>query len=335
MIAVILFFKNLLSRRKLNFIRVNQAFFVFNQSYDKVLSDYYFYLVGLLGERLHLLSGKCLLYFGAGKFSLFGWQFPVYKIGMQVEHTLVKSGGRDSDGALPGAIPIEGQQSNYLVRIPNVKELLEADIIFDYSRINQENIKKCPELSQYESKSFCISPALYQMQADSFSLSHPRDLHTITLFGNPNEGRRKTFLEALAGLNVESRNINNCFDGIENLYRNTKIIVNIRQTDHHDTLEELRILPALRCGALVVSERAPLVHLTRYSKFIIWGDLHELPSLILDVQTNYEQWHNKIFGDHAFFRRMQRISRRNELMSMKALNRLEKHITDRVRREKL
>ena len=56
-------------------------------------------------------------------------------------------------------------------------------------------------------------------------------------------------------------------------------------------IDLLRVLPALRCGVIVISEHAPLAHLTRYSDFIVWGTLDELPLLVLDVQNNYEKWH--------------------------------------------
>jgi hypothetical protein len=138
------------------------------------------------------------------------------------------------------------------------------------------------------------------------------------MFGNPEESRRRKFLNALELSGVTSQNINNVFDGLEDLYRDTKILINIRQTDHHDTLEELRILPALRCGVIVISERAPLIELTGYSKYIVWGELHELPAIVLDVQNNYEQWQRRIFNNSGFTRRMERISRRNELVAFKA-----------------
>jgi len=87
-------------------------------------------------------------------------------------------------------------------------------------------------------------------------------------------------------------------------------------------------LPALRCGVIIISERAPLVELTGYEKYIIWGNLEELPAIILDVQNNYENWHQKIFQNSGFRRRMERIYRRNELVSLKAVEFLGRRLLD-------
>jgi hypothetical protein len=120
----------------------------------------------------------------------------------------------------------------------------------------------------------------------------------------------------------------NVFSGIEDVYRQTKILINIHQTDHHDTLEKLRVLPALRCGVIVISEKSPLVEQTGYSKYIIWGELSELPDIILDVQNNYEEWHQKIFQNSGFRNRMNRISKRNELVASKAMDLLNTYNRD-------
>ncbi len=322
MIFIYIFLSNLFTRQKLRCIKVNHAYLLAHKKYDKVLSDYYEYIVDLLEVQLVSVDLRGLLIFEVDEPPLISRFLPIFKISLQIEHTLVKYGARDSDSAMVGSIPTALGQKNYLVRIAKLDYLLESDLIFEYSKINEENIKKVPELASYQSKAFCISPALYSIFPHSFDPSFRRRIGTITMFGNPDEGRRKKFLQAIKNAGVVSENINNYFDGIEDLYRDTKIIINIRQTDHHDTLEELRILPALRCGALVISERAPLSHLTGYSKYVIWGDLSELPNLILDVQANYEYWHQKIFGDPGFLKRMGRISKRNELLSLKALHQL-------------
>ena len=66
-------------------------------------------------------------------------------------------------------------------------------------------------------------------------------------------------------------NVNNCFekDKLQTLYKNTKILINIHQTDHHHTFEELRVLPALQCGVLVICEHSPLSNLIPGNDYII------------------------------------------------------------------
>lgn len=322
LINLFIFFEKVFRGNYYSHLKIARIYFVYDQRYDRVTKDYYEYVWSLLAKDLVVINMPCIVFLDCSSFSWLKIFLPIKKIVFQIEHTLVKPGARDCDGALSGHIAIAGSSDRYLVRLANILQLESATLVIEYSQINQFNVQQNSELAAYASKSFCISPALYPLLERSLELSSHRPLTTITLFGNPDEPRRKQFLNTLAKLRVYSQNINNVFYGVEDLYRSTKILINIRQTDHHDTLEELRILPALRCGVIVISERAPLIKLTRYSKYIIWGELDELPALVLEVQNNYEHWHKKIFENSGFVRRMNRISRRNELVSLRAVEHL-------------
>jgi hypothetical protein len=71
------------------------------------------------------------------------------------------------------------------------------------------------------------------------------------------------------------------------------ILVNLHQTEHHHTLEELRILPALLQGVLVVSEPSPLIDKVPYSKFVTFASIEEMPAVISRLMDNYEEsWAN-------------------------------------------
>ncbi|QWE02773.1 hypothetical protein [Polynucleobacter sp. JS-JIR-II-b4] len=299
--------------------KISQAYFICDQRYDRVIRDYYEYVESLIAKDLVEIHTPCLVLLDCSGFSWLNTFLPIKKIAFQIEHTLVKPGARDCEGAIQGHVAMLGGSERYLVRLVNALQLEGANLVIEYSQINQLNIQKSPDLKAYTAKSFCISPALYPLLEYSLDSSSYRTLNTVTLFGNPEEPRRKKFLVTLATLGINSQNINQVFDGIEDLYRNTQILINIRQTDHHDTLEELRVLPALRCGVIVVSERAPLIERTRYSQYIIWGELDELPALVKEVQSNYDYWHKKIFDNSGFISRMNRISRRNQLVSLRAV----------------
>lgn len=299
--------------------KISQVYFIVDQRYDRVIRDYYKYVESLMDKALVTVNTSCVVLLDCSEFAWLKVFIPTKKIVFQIEHTLVKQDARDCEGAVPGHIAIPGSSAKYLVRLANFSKLQSSDVVIEYSQINQFNVRQNPDLASYISKTFCVSPALYPLSENSLSTSHPRPFNTITMFGNPNEPRRKKFLATLASFKVNSQNINNMFEGIDDLYRKTMILINIRQTDHHDTLEELRILPALRSGVIVISERAPLIEKTRYSKYIIWGDLDELPALTIEVQKNYKFWHEKIFDNSGFARRMQRISKRNELVSLRAV----------------
>lgn len=305
-------------------IQLSQVYWIASGSCDSVIRDYHDYVEHLISRSLSKVVEPCIVIFNCDFLMPFSHLLPIRSIRLQIEHTLVKPGARDSDDAIAGVIEIPNSSNHYMVRIVNSDLLLSSDLIFDYSRINLFNIFKAPYFDAYSKKLFCISPALYKLEPACLIRSNKRSINTITLFGNPNEPRRKKFIADLEIGGVKSQNINNIFSGIEGLYRNTKILINIHQTDHHDTLEELRVLPALRCGVIVISEKSPLVELTGYSKYIIWGELSELPAIIFDVQSNYEKWHQKIFNNPGFISRMNRISRRNELVAMKAIELLNK-----------
>ena len=322
LIDLCIFFEKVFRGNYYSCLKIARTYFVWDQRYDWIIRDYYEYVWSLLAKDLVVINVPCIVFLDCSSFSWLKIFLPIKKIAFQIEHTLVKPGARDCKGAPPGHIAIAGSSDRYLVRLANALQLEGANLVIEYSQINQFNVQQNSELAAYASKSFCISPALYPLLEDPLGSSSHRPLTTITLFGNPDEPRRKQFLNTLATLRVNSQNINNVFEGVEGLYRTTRILINIRQTDHHDTLEELRILPALRCGVIVISERAPLIEKTRYSKYIIWGELDELPALVMEVQNNYEYWHKKIFEGSGFVRRMNRISRRNELVSLRAVEHL-------------
>jgi hypothetical protein len=168
-----------------------------------------------------------------------------------------------------------------------------------------------------------IAPTLYPIfKKEAF---RSREIECATLFRNMNEPRRKYFFEKLIEHNIPVQNINNIFNGIEFIYKKIKILINIKQTDHHDTLEELRVLPAIRCGVIVISESVPLQKECRYSDFVVWGKLEELPNIVRDVLSNYANYHQRIFATDHFQRRMQRLELANYLHLKRALNQEQVH----------
>jgi hypothetical protein len=80
------------------------------------------------------------------------------------------------------------------------------------------------------------------------------------------------------------------------VYDASAIMLNIHQTPYHHTLEELRILPALMRGVVIISETAPLIETVPYAAFIVWSSIDALPATIADVTTHYETYFDKFFG---------------------------------------
>lgn len=309
----------LFNNRKYKAIKVHHHTLVIDPHFDHGLREYYNYVTELLIESIMGLplstpATTFILaipdYYSYSKTS-------VKKIAFQVEHTLVKPGGRGAESALLGKTKIPDTEDFYTIRIQNLPELIQNDLIIEYSRPNIKHIRDSKLFNDYLYKVCLITPTLYKVNTSQIS-NTDRKINTITLFRDINQPRRKKFLEDLKANQIEFENINNVFENLNQIYLNTKILVNIRQTDHHDTLEELRILAALRCGVIVISEDAPLKEYTRYNQFIIWGSLENLPTIIHDVQSNYENYHKMIFS-RRFYQRMSFLELSNSKSLTKSL----------------
>ena len=124
-----------------------------------------------------------------------------------------------------------------------------------------------------------------------------RKIQSLTTFININQERRKKLLENISKSKLSHSNISDCFNktSLQKLFQNTKVLINIHQTPHHDTFEELRCLPALQNGVIVVSENSPLNHLIPYNDLIIWTDYENIINKTKEVLENYKEYHKKIF----------------------------------------
>ena len=216
------------------------------------------------------------------------------KIGINTEHTLVKPGGRD----LPETTPIGNvkcdESTKYYVRIHEFEKLNSCDIIIDYSQPNIFNVKTSGLFDNFSNKHVYIAPCIYD---SVYNIKDSRENSTITSFIDTNQYRRKKLIEQLKVLDFNHTNIN-CFDrtGLEKIYRNTKILINIHQTEDHNTFEELRCLQALANGTIVVSEKSPLHHYVPYQNMIVWCSYDDITSQIEDVLNNYHDSYSKIFS---------------------------------------
>jgi hypothetical protein len=242
------------------------------------------------------------------------------KININYEHTLVKKGGRGIENNTPTGIIQYNKDDNYLVRIVNLNDHINSDIIIDYSNPNIYNVKSSGYYNDFSDKYIYISPSIYQT---TYINMENRKISSLTTFIDVNEPRRYKLLENIKNYNqFNNININNCFDknDLENLYRDTKIIINIHQTPHHNTFEELRCLPALQNGVIIVAEKSPLNHLIPYNNLIIWCEYDDIINKVKDVLDNYEEYHSKIFTNDNVTIINNMIIENNKTMEYKILN---------------
>ena len=279
--------------------QINNSIICYNECFLYYAKDYYDYIVNIVKDCLYLHPEICKnVIIGDYEF-IFNNYNPVTRININFEHTLVIPGGRDTHNSVQGVVPILGREAGevretYLVRIDNYDHLMKFDIIIDYSFPNLINIESCGLFTDYMNKCVCVSPLLHPI----YNEKGDRKIQCLTTFINTEEPRRKRLLQQMPE-HLHHRNINNCFErnSIIELYRDTKILINIHQTEHHHTSEELRILPALLAGVIVISEDSPLRENIPYHEYIIWVKYENIIELVENVQKNYDSFFSQIFQD--------------------------------------
>ena len=271
-----------------------------------IVNDYYQYIAEIIKEIIKINNVSISLYEKVEK---------TIHITINFEHTLVKPGGRSILYGTPFGAIKDGNEK-YLVRIDNYQDVSKADIIIDYSIPNITNVKSCPLYNSFSKKHIYISPSIYE----PYFSRESRNIKTLTTFINTNEPRRNKLLNTL----IDHKNVNNCFDkdSMIALLKNTKILINIHQTPHHHTFEELRVLPALECGVIVISEKSPLSELVPYHDLIIWTDYTTIPEKIKEITEKYDEYHTKIFTVEAMHRLNQFKKINYDVLEKAILNRI-------------
>lgn len=297
-----------LQRRALRQQTAGVASIAFNPKHPIFIRHYYLYCVALFRQRLLQETRPINVVFGDYAVTFANAQRTLH-IDLQYEHTLVKPGGRDSAGAEPGTVPIADSDACYLVRIERYHQLRQLDAVIEYSGPNLANIAACGRFGAYLENNVLIAPLLYAFDAGS---SH-RPEGIISLFGDTAQPRRSAFLQRAQAAGLPLQNIQRVFDAeaLRHLYRRTRVLVNVHQTDHHHTFEELRVLPALLCGVVVVSEEVPLKEHIPYARFIIWSRHQDLIETARETEENHAQHYQRIFGDPELARVLEAMRQSN------------------------
>jgi hypothetical protein len=246
---------------------------LFLEKQEEYVSDYYNYISDLIQKIC--ISENISLDISLNTVN----HFPnCIRITINYEHTLVDS--RAAQWFFKGSIPlINNPSETYTIRLENDHYHSKSDIIIDYSCPNIQNL----ESLLIASKMIYIAPMLYPI----CELETNRTIDTLTTFIRTDLPRRRKLLNELGSNHI---NRNNCFekDELIKLYSSTKVLINIHQTDFHHTAEELRILPALACGVIVIAEDSPLKETIPYHESVIWVPYNEIVSKTKEVLENYE-----------------------------------------------
>lgn len=259
---------------------------------DGIINDYYQNIVELI-KKIFLNNPKLNVNINLCDNFNFNNNNVTLNIKINYEHTLVKNGGRDIPAGTPYGGILYNNNEKYFVRIDNYHNLQNSDIIIDYSIPNIHNVRSSPIYNLFSKKHIYISSSIYE----PYFFKEKRNIVTLTTFINVNEPRRKMLLDKINDEKIEHTNVNNCFnkDMLQNILKNTKILINIHQTPHHDTFEELRVLPALECGVIVISEKSPLTEMIPYKDLIIWENYDDIINKVKEVINNYDFYYNKLF----------------------------------------
>jgi hypothetical protein len=287
--------------------RVGPAVLTHNPRHTVYVRAYYRYCVALFRSALQRRPQAVHLVFGgypSGDCAL-----PLRRIAFQIEHTLVKPGGGDSDGAPVSATPLPQGEGRYLARLLHRPALAAADLVLDYSHANILHLRDAGGFDDVLAHTAVIAPLLHE---HCFARDG-RDQSSLTLFSDACEGRRGRFLAAARARGLSTGNLKRCFDtnALQVQYRRTRVLVNVRRSDHHDTIEELRILPALQSGVIVVSEDGPLRHTLPYARFIVWTHYDTLVEQVASVLRDFDTWHARLFGDPELPRVLARMAAAN------------------------
>lgn len=183
------------------------------------------------------------------------------------------------------------------VRLHGPLESFEkASAVIDYSALNIERLANLPALSPHSPTLHTIAPVL----GDFPHNVEPRKVATVaTMYGSPDRGRRGRMRSVLSKAGIEVHNIHN-FENYKIAFRHVAILLNFRQVEHFSTPEELRILPALLQGVVVITEDTPFARKSLCAEYLLFAHASNLIEIVKEVQGDYSKYWAQAFGDDRF-----------------------------------
>jgi hypothetical protein len=276
------------------FKKVNNSYIYYDNNMWIAVKDYTMYVIELLEEYLNKNQSLCVNLFiniNTDKSIELHNENRIIRIGINFEQTIV------SDEIVKYSIEpekkIEFNNKKYTVRMEMFNDLNQMDIVIDYSKPNIKNIQISGLYNDYLKKIKYISPFVYKSVITS---SDEKKTNIITLFSDITPPHRR--YNIITELNKMDNYINrhDCYNKeLLDLLIDTKILINIHQSEYENTFEEIRVLPALMNKVLVISEISPLNEIVPYNPLIIWATYENIIEKTKEVLQNYEEYFNKIF----------------------------------------
>jgi hypothetical protein len=231
---------------------------------------------------------------------------------INIEHTLVLPGGRGSGGSPEAFTSYDGK--TYLVRLPRDEQTAKrASLIVDFSRPNIHHVKNSELSELYEKKAIYIAP-IFGNKSPELSPSG-RDLsnvYTLMNLAGEADRRNQILFDFEARTSVRIVNISGLHSHADSRLGKVGVMLNLHQTDHHQTLEELRILPMLLRGIITISEPSPLLSQVPYARFIRFARPEHMAAEFYRIKHNYfEEWKG-IFADPEYERIIADLRASNE-----------------------
>jgi hypothetical protein len=293
-----------------NFIveTLHECCILYNEKVVLCWNDYYYYVIGVIRSVINELntcgnSFKINIIVNCTSHITDKYNFTnnnkTVRVFIYEEHTIISQGAYNYDeyGSYTKIIYQNNSDNIELFKTIIVREgiINNSDIIINYSSVNQMNFKISMDFKDVYKKMAVINPLIYPYYNEIGN----RTIHCLTTFLYPERPQKRIdFLNKIRENGINHVNINTCNSTGDfiNLYRNTKILINIHQTFFYHTIEELRILPALMCGVIVICEEGPLKEYIPYHDYIVWTTNDNMIQTIRDVEQNYESLHNKFFA---------------------------------------
>ena len=274
-------------------LRINKSELFYTSKWDnKNLNEYYQHI---LNNLILFLTNNNVPYsvnFGCDEIT------KDINLDFQYEHTFIKN-----------------KDDEYSCTVYRFNELIKLQSVFEYSNANVNHIKTS-EYFKENSDIFRYYPPLLYDISNSDRDRNNRFKNCLTIHNSTirrNNVHQKIDMDYYH--NVCSGNVY-CKNTMKNILNEYKILVNIHQTDMYGTLEELRVLPALMTGILVISEDSPYKEHIPFSNHIIWSSYDDIVDTINNVLENYDFFCQKYLNGLNLTLQKMKTESDNEMISI-------------------